>query len=53
MHKHLKCGADIHAKIKTEAKAQNMFIDDFLRVLIEQYEKQKLWDSIFNECGDK
>jgi len=41
MHKRLKISAETHAKIKQEAKAQGMFIDEFLTLLMDQHEKLK------------
>ena len=41
MHKRLKISAETHAKIKQEAKAKGMFIDEFLTLLMDQHEKLK------------
>ncbi len=41
MHKRLKISAETHAKIKKEAKAKGMFIDEFLTLLMDQHEKLK------------
>ena len=41
MHKHLKISAELHARIKKEAKANKMFIDAFLLLLMDQHEKLK------------
>lgn len=41
MHKRLKISADTHARIKQEAKANKMFIDQFLILLMDQHEKLK------------
>ena len=51
MHKRLKIKAELHTEIKKEAKAKGMFIDEFLTLLMDQHNKQKLWDEMFPECG--
>ena len=37
MHKRLKISAELHAEIKKEAKDKGMFIDEFLRLLMDQH----------------
>ncbi len=41
MHKHLKISSELHAEIKKEAKNNGMFIDEFLRLLMDQHNKIK------------
>ena len=41
MHKRLKISAELHAEIKKEAKDKGMFIDQFLRLLMDQHNKIK------------
>ncbi len=51
MHKRLKISAELHAKIKQEAKAKGMFIDEFVSHVLALYEKDKLFNQMFKECG--
>ena len=51
MHKRLKISAETHAKIKQEAKAKGMFIDEFVSHVLALYEKDKLFNQMFKECG--
>ena len=41
MHKRLKISAELHAEIKKEAKDKGMFIDEFLRLLMDQHKGMK------------
>ena len=41
MHKHLKVSAETHAKVKKEAKAQGMFLDEFLIYLLKLHDHQQ------------
>jgi len=41
MHKRLKVSSETHEEIKKEAKAQGMFIDDFLNYLLKLNDHQK------------
>ena len=41
MHKRLKISEELHAEIKKEAKDKGMFIDEFLRLLMDQHKGMK------------
>jgi hypothetical protein len=50
-HKHLKISSEMHSEIKREAKAQGMFINEFLKHIYVLYERDKIYSQMFKECN--
>jgi len=49
-NKRLKVRPITHSRVKAEAKQQGMFIDEFLIMLLNMHQHQKLINEVFEEA---